>query len=78
MYPCFIHCLAVGVCICLSQLLGEVSQRLAFLDSCMQANKNIINNVRDWCLPMGWCQVGPVIGWPFSQSLFHSPFLQFL
>jgi hypothetical protein len=33
--PSSICCLAVGVCICLSQLLGGASQRIAVLDSCL-------------------------------------------
>jgi hypothetical protein len=27
------------------------------LDSCLQARKNIINNVRDWCFSMGWVSI---------------------
>jgi hypothetical protein len=35
--PGSIQCLAVGVYICVSQLLGGVFQRTAMLDSCLQA-----------------------------------------
>ena len=52
--PSSVHCLAVGLCICCSQLLGGVSQRTVMLGSCLQAQQSIINSVRDWCLPMGW------------------------
>jgi hypothetical protein len=40
--------------ICFSQLLGRASQRTLTPGSCLQASQSIINNVRDWCLPMGW------------------------
>jgi hypothetical protein len=42
----------LGACIFLSQLLGGTSQRTTC--SCLQAQQNIINSVRDWCLPMEW------------------------
>jgi hypothetical protein len=44
--------MAVGVCICLSWLLGGASQRT--LSSCLYSYQCIINSVRDWCLPTGW------------------------
>lgn len=48
-----VQCLAVGVCICFGQLLGGASLRIVMLGSCLQALQSIINNVRNWCLPMG-------------------------
>jgi hypothetical protein len=44
--PSSIHCLTVGLCICLSQLLCEASQKRAMLVCCLQALQNIINSVR--------------------------------
>ena len=35
--PSSIHCLAVGLCILLSQMLGGASQKTAMLDSCLLA-----------------------------------------
>lgn len=41
------------------------------LGSCLQAQQSIVNSVQGWLSPMGGSQVGPVIGWPFPQSLLH-------
>ena len=50
--PSSIHSLAVGFCICLSQLVGGASQRSTC--SCLQVQQSIINSVRDWSFPMRW------------------------
>ena len=52
--PSSIHCLVVGVCICLSQLLGEDSKRTAMLVTCLQVEQSTINSAREWCLPRRW------------------------
>jgi hypothetical protein len=41
-FPTSVQCFSVGVCICLSQLLGGASQRAAMLGSCLQATHSII------------------------------------
>lgn len=51
--PSTIHCLAVGVCMCLSLLLGGASQRSAILGFCPQVEQSFINSVGEWCLHMG-------------------------
>lgn len=40
-------------------------------DSCLQAKQSIINSVGADSPPWHGSQVGPVIGWPFPQSLLH-------
>lgn len=37
----------------------------------MQDQHSIINSMRDWYLPMGGSQNGPISGQPFLQSLFN-------
>lgn len=64
-------CLAVGLLISFYQVLKEISQRSVVLDSCLQAQQTIINSIRVACLPQVGSQVGPVIGYPFPQSLLH-------
>ena len=40
-------------------------------DSCLQVQPSIINSVGAGSLTLDESQVGPAIGWPFPQSLFH-------
>lgn len=62
--------LMFGVCfgICFSQLLGGASQRTVKLSSCLQTYQSIIVSGIGACL-WGGTHVGPVIGWPFPQSI---------
>ena len=63
----------VGIRICLSQLLCRASQMAAVLGSCLQPQHNIINSVRNWCLPIGWIST-----WPGHWSAIPSVSAPFL
>jgi hypothetical protein len=42
------------LCLFQSAAAARASKRTEMLGSCLQASQSIINNVKDWCLPMGW------------------------
>jgi hypothetical protein len=67
-FPSSIHCLVVGVFICLSHMLGGASQRTDMLDSCLHVLL-IVSGIG--AFPWDGSQFRPVIGWPFSQSLLY-------
>jgi hypothetical protein len=61
--PTSIHCLAVSLCICFSQLLGIVSQRTAILNSCLQYNRISLVVSAIGAFPRDGSQVGLDICW---------------
>jgi hypothetical protein len=72
----FMQCLAVGICICLSQL-GEASQSYSRL---LSANITRVSLILSGIGACSWCgpQVGQMIGWPFPQSLLYlCPWISF-
>jgi hypothetical protein len=75
--PSSINCFAVGVCIFLSQFLGAASQKTV-ITPFFNHNKISLIVLGIGACPWDGCQVEPVIGWPFPQSLFHSLSLHFL
>jgi hypothetical protein len=69
--PSSIECLAVGLCVSCSWLLGRASQRTVILDSGLQAKQNIIIMFGIGAYPWGGSLLGLVFVWQVLQSLLH-------
>lgn len=62
----------MGFCICFSQLLVRTSQRTVILGSSLHALQNMNSDAMDlFVYSSDGFRIGPVICWPFFQTLLH-------
>ena len=78
-FLCSVQCYAVGLITCFSLMLDGTLLEDNYAQLLSESTtKNIISNIKDWCLPMGW--VSSLTGYSLAIPSLSSPtfYLHFL